>query len=536
MVMRDVNHPSVIIWDNGNEGGWNYDLDDDFQTYDPQKRIVVHPWEKFGMTDTNHYIDYNYGNNDSFNGSHIFFPTEFLHGLYDGGLGAGLEDYWNLMWSRPRSAGGFLWVFSDEAVYRADRDGILDSDGNHGPDGILGPHREKEGSYYAIKEIWSPIHFEEKIVNTSFDGVLTVENRFHFTNLQHCFFLYELANFQNPKDQKTGYRSMKFGQIKSPMIEPGQKGTIKIDLPVNWQDADVLYIKAIDPHNREIFTWDWPILRPEDQLAQYLSTVDTFPAAEIVDEENLVLLQANKIRASVDLHTGFLKQVFSDSILIPLTNGPELSEGQSEMIDYRTGKDGEKVYFSGRYKGNMRELNWIMHPNGLLQLKFKYVPNNHQPFYGLNFTFPEDLTEGVRLLGKGPYRVWKNRIKGNSLNVWEKKYNNTVTGESYQYPEFKGYHSNLYWAEIKNKAKDFLVITCTPDLYLRLFTPDMHKGDERNTTVTFPDGDISFLQGISPVGTKFKRPDQLGPQSQLNQYARHWTDNILEIELLFDFR
>ena len=29
LVVRDVNHPSVILWDNGNEGGFNYDLVDD---------------------------------------------------------------------------------------------------------------------------------------------------------------------------------------------------------------------------------------------------------------------------------------------------------------------------------------------------------------------------------------------------------------------------------------------------------------------------------------------------------------------------
>lgn len=27
MIERDVNHPSIIIWSNGNEGGWNYNLD-----------------------------------------------------------------------------------------------------------------------------------------------------------------------------------------------------------------------------------------------------------------------------------------------------------------------------------------------------------------------------------------------------------------------------------------------------------------------------------------------------------------------------
>ena len=69
-----------------------------------------------------------------------------LHGLYDGGHGAGLEDFWRIMWDHPLSAGGFLWVFSDEGVVRTDKDGWIDTNGDHAPDGILGPYREKEGS------------------------------------------------------------------------------------------------------------------------------------------------------------------------------------------------------------------------------------------------------------------------------------------------------------------------------------------------------------------------------------------------------
>ena len=38
LVTRDVNHPSIVMWNNGNEGGFNLELDDDFHLYDPQKR------------------------------------------------------------------------------------------------------------------------------------------------------------------------------------------------------------------------------------------------------------------------------------------------------------------------------------------------------------------------------------------------------------------------------------------------------------------------------------------------------------------
>ena len=58
LVERDVNHPSVLFWSNGNEGGWNRELDRDFAFYDPQARPLIHPWEPFGGIDTKHYPRY----------------------------------------------------------------------------------------------------------------------------------------------------------------------------------------------------------------------------------------------------------------------------------------------------------------------------------------------------------------------------------------------------------------------------------------------------------------------------------------------
>jgi beta-galactosidase/beta-glucuronidase len=48
MVIRDANHPSIIFWANGNEGGTNKELDDDFALYDKSKRPVIHPHHRPG--------------------------------------------------------------------------------------------------------------------------------------------------------------------------------------------------------------------------------------------------------------------------------------------------------------------------------------------------------------------------------------------------------------------------------------------------------------------------------------------------------
>lgn len=142
-------------------------------------------------------------------------------------------------------------------------------------------------------------------------------------------------------------------------------------------------------------------------------------------------------------------------------------------------------------------------------------------------------------MGRGPYRVWKNRLKGSNFGVWEKAYNNTVTGESFNnlvYPEFKGYHGNLYWATLKTTESDFTIIAETPNLYFQLFKPDEPKHVAGGTHPPFPEGDLSFLYEIPAIGTKFKNPEVLGPQSGKGHFGGHTGDENYPIKLWFDFR
>ena len=197
MVTRDVNHPSILMWDSGNEGGFNRDLDGEFAFYDPQNRLVMHPWEVFNGIDTKHYPSYDILAK-LLGGPNLVMPTELLHGIYDGGAGAALEDFWKLMDRSPYGAGGFIWVFADEGVQRTDQNGRIDVFSTFAPDGIVGPHHEKEGSFYTIRDVFSPVQLAAPILDEHFTGSLTVQNRFDFVSLAECRFAWKLLRYPGP--------------------------------------------------------------------------------------------------------------------------------------------------------------------------------------------------------------------------------------------------------------------------------------------------------------------------------------------------
>ena len=541
MISKDVNHPSIVIWDNGNEGGFNFDLDHWFDELDIQQRPLIHPWAIFRGTNTQHYINYDYGNNTDLHGHDVAFPTEFLHGLYDGGAGAGLDDFWEEMWHTPISAGGFIWVFADEAVVRTDKNGLLDSDGDHGPDGIVGPYHEKEGSYYTIKEVWCPVHLEAKEITPVFDGKLRLENRFAFTNLKQCTFSYRLARLNNP--YQASLSASEKGAIAAPDVQPGQYGNLQLHLPPNWKTYDVLYITAFDPHKNELFTWSWPISSHE-VITKRMVVLNGNGKPAVKETDSLYKVTVKDIELEFNRNSGILQKVRNAKGTISLTNGPVLAEGQNQSGFQKLSNhyDGDKLIVEAAFgkKTTEQELKWTIYPSGWVQLEVRYWPVGEEAdLLGVNFSYPEKEVKGVSYMGDGPYRVWKNRLKGTTLNVWDKAYNNTITGEDSTkliYPEFKGYYSNLYWMKLQTKDQPITIVCNSRDVFMRLFTPTYPK-KTYNVAPAFPSGDISFMHGITPIGTKSQKPEKLGASGGKNQYF-NYDKNIkdaLSLDLYFDF-
>ncbi len=554
-VTRDVNHPSIIFWANGNETGWNTELDGDYSIYDIQKRTVIHPWNVFGKINNLHYPLYTGAINDSRAQDKILFHTEFLHGLYDGGHGTGLEDFWNIHWNSPLGAGGFLWCFADEGVVRTDKGGILDTDGNHAADGIVGPYLEKEGSYFTIKEIWSPIYIEDRFIRADFNGKFRVENRYHFTNLDECQMKAKWLKFGNATAPATG-KIISKSNVKLPHLKPLEKGVFEVVKPDNWREADALHLTATDIHGKEIFTWSYPVKMPAELNAELLKYPTTGDVTSTESGDNMTVT-AGRIEFIFDKTNALLKSVTRDGKLIPLSGGPRILDQKkvvNEKVDHiLTNKSAGKTEFTFVFEKSLYKQEWVeekfmlsdtvtwtIHSDGVLDLRVVHKGSKtvRDGYKGITFSYPEENVKGMKWLGDGPYRVWRNRMKGTAFQVWENDYNNTITGYSgFVYPEFKGFFSSLYWAELKGKDDNGFKVYChTPHLYIRVFTPDKPEAFPRGNPVldAFPAGDISFVYNIPGMGTKFQAPNQTGPHgSEINYHGNF--DEPLITELTFDF-
>lgn len=539
-VLKDENHPSVVIWDHGNEGGWDFANEKWLHHWDIQKRPVICPWLLHNGIDTHHYPEYDYAIGRFTFGNDPFMPTEFIHGLYDGGHGAGLEEFMHSYEASPLFAGAFLWVFSDEAVLRTDKPGkVYDADGNHAPDGILGPHREKEGSFFTVKEIWSPVQVEPVTINKKWNGKLFVKNKYIYTNLKECGFSWRAYKTEIGSTKQTVTGS---GLVESPDAVPGETAVLKIETGDAMADADVFEFKAIDRNGYELYTWSWPVVQADEKAAGFLAEQTGISEIKINESGETVVASVNGIEIAFNKKDGTLQSVKNAKGAISLSGGPVPVGVETEVTgtSWDTDTNGNFV-FKINYSHYPKKAVWTLHKNGLLGLEADAISERLKEidFIGLTFNYPEENCKGVTWMGRGPYRVWKNRIKGSNFGVWQKDYNNTITGDSFNeliYPEFKGYHANLYWAKLATAESDFTIISETPNLFFRLFTPEKPEQATPGTSPAFPGGDLSFLYEIPAIGTKFKNAESLGPKSYKGVFSGHGGDENYPIKLWFDFR
>jgi hypothetical protein len=176
------------------------------------------------------------------------------------------------------------------------------------------------------------------------------------------------------------------------------------------------------------------------------------------------------------------------------------------------GADG--VLARAEYAGALREVSWKIRGDELV-VRYRIAFEGAADILGVSFDYPETSVLAKRWVGAGPYRIWKNRQAGTEFGLHAARYSRSTPGVSYEYPEFEGFFGAWNWLELQTREADVVIRNGGRIPYFALYRPTPGE----NPVVELPELGWSFLHAVAPIGTKFDRPEVLGPQSQETQFT-----------------
>ena len=206
MVERDKNHPSVILWSLGNESGYgpNHDaMAAWMRSYDPTRLIHYEGAFRGPATDV---VSRMYSRAadiiamlDDETETRPFVLCEYAHAM--GNSTGALQDYWDLIESRPQFIGAFVWEWVDHGILKTDENGReywayggdfgeTRHDGNFCCDGLVWPDRTPHPGMWECKKVQQPVGIRDVDL---LGGRFEVRNKYAFSNLDVLVGSWELT-------------------------------------------------------------------------------------------------------------------------------------------------------------------------------------------------------------------------------------------------------------------------------------------------------------------------------------------------------
>ncbi len=194
-VIRDRNHPSVILWSLGNESGWgpnfaataawiheydptrfvHYEGAQGVDSKDPQSVDII---SRFYPRTQDEYLNPGVKDGDmerpenarwerllsiarKSNDSRPVLTSEYAHAM--GNALGNMKEYWQEIYSHPRMLGGFIWEWADGGIQK---DNMMAYGGDFGDNpnlkafcvkGIVTGYRQTTPKYDEVKQIYAPV-------------------------------------------------------------------------------------------------------------------------------------------------------------------------------------------------------------------------------------------------------------------------------------------------------------------------------------------------------------------------------------------
>ena len=445
MVLRDRNHPCVVMWSLGNEAGAGANFKD---CYEAAKRLDARPvhyegtrinlpygGERYSDFYSKMYPGMAWMKQNTSNLDKPMFLCEYAHAM--GNAIGNLSEYWQVMEESNATIGGCIWDWVDQSIYNPQlmKQGIYrlttgydypgPHQGNFCCNGIINGLRQESAKLKEVKAAHQFVKFSlDKIDVEKNVATITLKNAYVFQNLADMNLCYEVVKNGDVVSSKS---------IKLPSVAPGETTQLHLKLSkinlktISANDEALLTLRVVfraaqryAPAGHEVALKQFaltqravlPELTADKKAPQMLQTLSLDKT--IVGNERVQLTFDNETARLTGLAFGGRNIIegeqgfeYANHRWIENDRYGYTTNGLEAKGTIKTEAKGDLTVIKTTRKGSLcdTEIDYTIYPQGIVDVEAKFTPHSEGlRRAGLQCMLDSSLTK-VDYVALGP---WEN--------------------------------------------------------------------------------------------------------------------------------